>query len=124
MLSWERAWRFGGLTDYYRQLIRLRKALPGLCDRSPEAGKRIKEGTVHRDGVVSFQVEGGGPCGQLLFVVYNATGHDYAIQLPHGRWTVRADGADADQHRPFISQNNWANVHPRSGMLLMRSAIT
>ena len=124
MLSWERAWRFGGLTDYYRQLIRLRKSLPGLCDRSPEAGRRIKEGTVHRDGVVSFQVEGGGPCGQLLFVVYNATGHDYAIQLPHGRWTVRADGTDADQHRPFISQNNWAKVQPRSGMLLMRSAIT
>ena len=73
---------------------------------------------------MSFQVEGGGPCGQLLFVAYNATEHDYAIQLPHGRWTIRADGVDADQYRPFISQDNWVKVQPRSGMLLMRSAVT
>jgi len=50
---------------------------------------------VYREGVVSFQVEGGGPCGELLFVAYNVTGHDYAIQLPSGRWTIRADGVNA-----------------------------
>lgn len=119
-LDWHRAWRFGALTDYYRQLIRLRKSLPGLCDKSPEAGRRVTARTVHQDGVVSFQVEGGGPCGELLFVAYNATAHDYAIQLPSGRWTIRADGTDADQHRPLLSQGNWATVQPRSGMLLQR----
>ena len=119
-LDWHRAWRFGALTDYYRQLIRLRKSLPGLCDKSPEAGRRITARTVHADGVVSFQVEGGGPCGGRLFIVYNATAHDYAIQLPSGRWTIRADGTDADQHRPLLSQGNWATVQPRSGMLLQK----
>ncbi len=119
-LDWHRAWTFGSLTDYYRQLIRLRKSLPGLCDKRPEAGKRITAGTVHRDGVVSFQVEAGGPCGEQLFVAYNATGHDYAIQLPSGRWTIRADGTDADQHKPLISHGNWVTVAPRSGMLLQQ----
>lgn len=119
-LDWHRAWTFGALTDYYRQLIRLRKSLPGLCDKSPQAGKRIVEPNVYREGVVSFQVEEGGPCGERLFVAYNATGHDYAIQLPSGRWTVRADGVNADQHRPLISHGNWATVAPRSGMLLMK----
>ena len=119
-LDWHRAWTFGTLSDYYRQLIRLRKSLPGLCDKSPGAGGRIVEPNVYREGVVSFQVEGGGPCGELLFVAYNATGHDYAIQLPSGRWTVRADGVNADQHRPLISHGNWLTVHPRSGMLLMK----
>ena len=119
-LDWHRAWSFGGLTDYYRQLIRLRKSLPGLCDKGPGAGGRIVEPNVYREGVVSFQVEGGGPCGELLFVAYNATGHDYAIQLPSGRWTIRADGVNADQHRPLISHGNWVTVPPRSGMLLMK----
>ena len=119
-LDWQRAWRFGALTDYYRQLIRLRKSLPGLCDKSAKAGERVVERKVHRDGVVSFQVENGGPCGERLFVAYNATLHDYAIQLPSGRWTIRADGVDADQHRPLISQGNWIYVQPRSGMLLQR----
>ncbi len=117
-LDWHRAWRFGALTDYYRQLIRLRKSLPGLCDKSPEAGKRIVEPKVYREGVVSFQVEKGGPCAERLFVVYNVTEHDYAIRLPSGRWTIRADGLDADQHKPLVSQDNWVTVLPRSGMLL------
>lgn len=119
-LDWHRAWTYGALTDYYRRLIRLRKSLPGLCGKSAGAGDRLVERTVHRDGVVSFQVAEGGPCGERLFVVYNATGHDYAIQLPSGRWTIRADGADADQHRPLISHGNWVTVAPRSGMLLMQ----
>jgi len=119
-LDWHRAWTFGALTDYYRQLIRLRKSLPGLCDKSPEAGKKIVEAIVHRDGVVSFQVEDGGPCGERLFVAYNATGHDYAIQLPSGRWTIRADAFNADQHKPLISLGNWVTVPPCSGMLLQR----
>ena len=117
-LDWGRAWRFGGLADYYRQLIRLRKTLPGLWGG---AETEITDRTVHRDGVVSFQVEGGGPCGERLFVAYNATAHDYAIQLPSGRWTIRADGMDADQHKPLISQGNWITVQPRSGVLLQQS---
>ena len=119
-LDWHRAWTFGGLTDYYRQLIRLRKSLPGLCGKTPEAAKKIVEGNVYRDGVVSFQVEEGGSRGERLFVVYNATEHDYAIQLPSGRWTIRADGVNADQHKPLISEGNWLKVHPRSGMLLQK----
>ena len=92
----------------------------GWCDKSPAAAERVTARSIHRPKVVSFQVEGGGPCGELLFVAYNATGHDYAIQLPSGRWTVRADGVNADQHRPLISHGNWLTVHPRSGMLLMK----
>ncbi len=99
MLCWERARRFKGLTDYYRQLIRLRKSLPGLWDKSPEAAQRIVARTVHRPKVVSFQVERGGPQGERLLIVYNASDEVFSLSLPDGRWTVRADGQDADQYR-------------------------
>ncbi len=118
MLNWERARRFAPLTDYYRQLIRLRRSLPGLCAKEPEAGERITRRTVHRPWVVSFLVEGGGPGGALLAVAYNASDRDFILPLPEGAWTVRADGRCADQHTPLAG--NEALVPARSGMVLQR----
>ena len=120
MLRWERAWRFGTLTDYYRGLIRLRKGLPGLCDKSPDAASRLREKTVHRSRTVSFQVEEGGPRGERLLIIYNASPETYILTLPDGRWTVRADGQWADQHRPAGWGGEQVAVSPYSGMLLLR----
>lgn len=118
MLRYARAAQFSSLTDYYRQLIRLRKSLPGLCDKSPDAADRIKEQTIHRPGVVSFQVEHGGPAGERLLIVYNASGEEISIPLPPGSWVVRADGRCADQHTP--ESNPIAHILAHSGMLLLQ----
>lgn len=118
MLRWERARRFEGLTDYYRQLIRLRKSLPGLWDKSPAAAERITARTIHCPKVVSFQVEGGGPQGERLLVVYNASDQPFSLPLPQGRWTIRADGRNADQRRR-VEQKELA-IPPCSGALLLR----
>jgi len=120
MLRWERAGRFGALTDYYRGLARLRKSLPGLCDKSPEAGARVTDKAVHRPGTVSFQVEGGGPRGERLLIVYNACPEDFSLRLPDGTWIVRADGQLADQRRPAGRDAGLIAVPPYSGMLLLR----
>ena len=119
-LDWERAWRFGGLTDYYRGLIRLRRGLPGLLDKSAEASARVTNQTVHRPGTVSFQLDRGGPEGERLLIVYNACWEDFHMELPGGRWIVRADGQWADQHRPAGTEGSWVTVPRCSGMLLLR----
>ena len=118
MLCWERVRRFEGLTDYYRQLIRLRKSLPGLCDKSPAAAERVTARSIHRPKVVSFQVERGGPLGERLLIAYNASDRPFSLSLPHGRWIVRADGRSADQRRP--AQRNEIGIPPCSGVLLLR----
>ena len=118
MLCWERARRFEGLTDYYRQLIRLRKSLPGLWDKSPAAAERITAQTIHCPKVVSFQVEGGGPVGERLLIAYNASDQPFSLALPQGRWTIRADGRNADQRRR-VEQKELA-IPPCSGALLLR----
>jgi len=123
MLDWTRARQFRALTDYYRELIRLRKSLPGLCDKSPDSGSRIKDQTVHRPGTVSFQVEGGGKNGELLLVVYNAAAKTFSLPLPLGKWTVRADGRCADQHRGVESPDGTVAVEACSGMLLERMSV-
>ena len=118
MLCWERARRFEELTDYYRALIRLRKSLPGLCDKSPAAAERITARTVHCPKMVSFQVERGGPLEERLLIAYNASDKPFSLPLPDGRWTIRADGRSADQRRPTC-QGNIA-IPACSGVLLLR----
>jgi len=118
MLCWERVRRLEGLTDYYRQLIRLRKSLPGLCDKSPAAAERVTARSIRRPKVVSFQVERGGPLGERLLIAYNASDRPFSLSLPHGRWIVRADGRSADQRRP--AQRNEIGIPPCSGVLLLR----
>lgn len=122
MLCWSRASRFSELADYYRELIRLRKSLPGLCDKSPAAAGRVTAQTIHRPGTVSFQVEGGGPREERLLIVYNASDKTFPLLLPDGRWTLRADGRTADQYRPAGPGGSEISVPPCSGMLLMRES--
>ncbi len=57
MLRWKQAERFRELVEYYKGLISLRQKLPGLCDKSRDAWKRIQDQAVHRAGVVSFRVD-------------------------------------------------------------------
>ena len=120
MLCWGRAGRFSALTDYYRQLIRLRKSLPGLCAKSAAAADSITAQTVHRPGTVSFQVEGGGPAGERLMVVYNASDKEFSAPLPAGGWIIRADGQCADQHTPAPGPAVCVPAH--SGMLLQQAS--
>ena len=118
MLCWERVRRFEGLTDYYRQLIRLRKSLPSSGATPPAATGRVTARTTHRPKVVSFQWGRGGPLGERLLIAYTASDRPFSLSLPHGRWIVRADGRSADQRRP--AQRNEIGIPPCSGVLLLR----
>ncbi len=119
-LDWDRAWQFGALTDYYRGLIRLRRELPGLREKSTDRPGRVDSQTVHAPRVVSFQINQGGPEGERLLVAYNASGEDCLLELPAGRWIIRADGQWADQHRPAVEDGTHVTVPRCSGMLLLR----
>lgn len=57
MLRWKQTERFRELVEYYKGLISLRQRLPGLCDKSRDAWRRVQEQTVHGQGVVSFRVD-------------------------------------------------------------------
>ena len=60
MLDWSRAAEYADLVEYYRGLIRLRKRLPGLCDKSPSAFERVTEKRVLGESLVSFRVDNRG----------------------------------------------------------------
>lgn len=132
MLKWSRTAEYRELVDYYRGLIRLRKRLPGLCDKSPDAAGRIRSGRVHQKGVVSFLVDNRAPgeCPwEELFVIYNASNKKRRVQMPklaaaeepasgHGVWEVLADGWEADCRKRVEIPENGIWVPACSGMLL------
>lgn len=123
MLHWDRTVEYKELVDYYRGLIRLRKKLPGLCDKSSLAAGRITDRRIHRDGVVSFQVDNrpsGSKVGDDLFLIYNTDSDNCAIELPQGTWVILADGREADCHRAVAEKEKSILVEAHSGMLLRR----
>ena len=142
MLQWHRTVEYGELVEYYRGLVSLRKQLPGLCDKSPSANRRIMDGKIHGDGVVSFRVDNKASRPsrwEELFIIYNASPEEHAIGLPghvepaagksvlseKGRtqddiWEVLADGNETDCRKKTGITGNRVRVAAGSGMLLGR----
>ena len=133
MLDWGRTAVYGELVDYYKGLMRLRKRLPGLCDKSPEAVARISCGRIHGEGVVSFLVDNRAPADspwEELFIVYNASGQETAVSMPegalspegpegqYGLWEVLADGLETDCRRKAEIAGGQILVAAHSGLLL------
>ena len=121
MLRWSRTVEYKELVEYYKGLIRLRKHLPGLCDKSASASTRITEKKIHKSGVVSFRVDNTSSDKEgasELLVIYNADTEDYPFRLPEGTWAVLADGMAADIKRALHTEEKEVLVAAHSGMLL------
>ncbi len=90
-LDWKRAYAYEELRIYYEGLIALRKQLPGLCDKSEAAGKRIY-GHWKKQGAAGFFVEnrkeGEHTPWETLYIIYNATEEEVETALPKGEWEV------------------------------------
>ena len=125
MLQWSRTVEYSELVDYYKGLIRLRKKLPGLCDKSAPAVERITDQRIHQAGVVSFKVDNRPARGRgewdELFVVYNAASEDCNVELPEGIWEILADGRDADCRKAVPKTKKDVRIEAHSGILLGKS---
>ena len=124
MLRWHQTVEFSDLLAYYEGLIRLRKKLPGLCDKTTAAASRISEKKVQREGVVSFRVDNtvennAGENWKELFVVYNANDTQVTVAMPEGQWTVLADKYDTDCIKE-VTEKGQLTVAACSGMMLAK----
>ncbi len=123
MLRWEQTVRFRELTEYYRGLIALRKKLPGLCDKSRSAARRVSGQRVRREGVVSFFVDNKSdefPSEfSTLFILYNASDTPETAGLSEEGWYVLADAETADCRRRAEKR---LTVAPHSGVICGRGS--
>lgn len=109
-LDWRKAWQEEKLVTYYRGLIALRKHLPGLCDKSADAGKRIF-GQWKEEGIVGFLVDNRSEeevvLWETLMIVYNSRMTGAKIVLPKGEWEVLADAENTFrwQHPQAVAEH-------------------
>ena len=123
MLRWEQTIEFADLLTYYKGLISLRKKLPGLCDKSADAPKRITEKQIQSAGVASFvvdnTVDGKTENWSQLFVAYNSKDEQVAIAIPEGEWVVLADKYDTDCEKEIALNNDKKlNIEAKSAIML------
>lgn len=94
-LDWQRAYDYFELMEYYRGLICLRKMLPGLCDKRPNAWKRIEEKWKTK-GAVGFMVDNRSEekksRWEILYIIYNSSKDVVEVELPEGHWEILLDG--------------------------------
>ena len=93
-LDWTQAWENRDLVDYYRGLIALRMRLPGLQDKSPQAGHRVTDAAEPCRDCVTLRVDnrGGESPWRQLFLAYNVQQAAVLLTLPGGEWELLADG--------------------------------
>ena len=125
MLRWKQTVEFEDLVSYYKGLIRLRKNLPGLYDKSASAYIRIYKEEVHKEGVVSFVVdnrskdEAKQSQWEELFIAYNASKETEYVPVPDGEWFVLADDKETDCCKPAeVYGEGMVAVLPSSGLIL------
>lgn len=115
-LDYGRAREFEDLVQFYQDFLALRKRLPGLCDKSEQAYRRILSGNGRRNGVVSFFVDnrdfggldGGTAKGaeraaaaaeertwDTLFIAYNSRRKPVVLRLPEGSWEILVKDGDS-----------------------------
>lgn len=122
-LDWKQARENQALVEYYRGLIRLRKMMPGLCDKETGAWKRITRQKVEFPGYVRFLVDNRSQKGNerwnQLFIAYNSGSRNWKQALPDGQWQVLLKDGDSfcwEKGRQTVSGN--IEVSPVSALIL------
>ena len=119
-LDWQRAWENKDLVNYYRGLIALRKLLPGLQDKSSNAGDRIlqAEDVAHNCAAVYLDNRGGDSPWQRLCLCFNCGNQPAELTLPDGDWQVLVDGEDSFLWKESVYRAGKVKIPAKSAFLL------
>lgn len=134
MLRWHQTVEQAELLAYYKGLIRLRKKLPGLWDKTAGAAGRMSQARIPAPGVVTFRLDNRlreeqialsgckkvpESCWKELFIVYNASETPAKITLPEEEWIVLADGRSTNLwEKAEPAGRGWIEAAAGSGLIL------
>lgn len=91
-IDWKRVYEYEDVLEYYKGLIAFRKEMPGLYDKSADAGKRIYMEKIPAEGMVQFCVNNK-ECSvwNTLCVCINTADQAQKLELPDGNWELLTD---------------------------------
>lgn len=124
-LDWNRAWENRSLADYYAGLIALRKQLPGLCDKSPEACFRLLEikSPAENCAMLLLDNSGGTSRWKQLLMMVNASEADARLPLPMGKWQILCNDRNSYLWKQSKHLRTHATLPPVSALILGLSGI-
>lgn len=119
-LDWQRAWENKDLVDYYRGLISLRMQLPGLQDKTSDAGKRIlyAKDFAHNCAGVLLDNKGENSKWEQILLCFNCSKEPVAVSLPAGSWQVLTDGENSFLWKRQVMVENTGVIPPMSAWIL------
>lgn len=120
-LDWRKAWEERELVDYYKGLIALRKQLPGLCDKTENAWKRV-HGKWKKKGIVGFSLDNtdgkASSVWKTIRIIYNSNETAEEITLPDGGLEVLADGQNSFLWKAPVTVSGRITIEPVSILVL------
>ena len=119
-LDWQRAFHNQDLVNYYRGLIALRKQLPGLQDKTENAGKRILEvfDIASNCAGALLHNEGANSKWDTLLLCFNCSKERVEFALPQGKWQVLADGESTFRWEEETFLEGKIQILPQSALIL------
>ena len=112
--------------EYYKGLIRFRKAHPALRLTSAEDVKaNVTPVSLPDDNAVAFRINGGvnGETAKELFLIFNPTDKAIEVNLPKGRWNVCINADTAGTKPLAVITKGKATAEPVSAMVLVKGKI-
>ena len=119
-MDWKRAHKNQELVTYYRDLIALRKTLPGLCDKSVDAYRRVLSAVDFAPGAGYVLLDNAGEgsrYAQLLLAV-NTGNAPCELTLPEGEWQALVNGESACLERQEQFFAGRAGIAAASALIL------
>lgn len=118
-LDWRRAVENQGLVDYYRGLIALRKRLPCLCDKTPQASARVSAGMELAPGCIGLCLDNrGGSAWREIFLIFNTSQNVRDITLPDGTWQILVDAQSSFCWNDARTLRKTTRIPPVSALIL------
>ena len=114
-IDWRSRYVYTSLTDYYKGLIRLRKALPVLRDPSGDSGELTYLDTESKSCIAYSVVSDDA---SVVIAFNGGTGGSSAVTLPEGKWVIVAD-ADRAGVSSLGTASGSVNVSSGSAMILV-----
>lgn len=118
-MDWHRAWKNHDLSEYYRGLIALRKQLPALRDKQPDAGRRVLSVTEPHPGCAAVLLDNAGDSRwNKVLLLYNTGSKSRSLPLPSGSWQLLVNDKTSFGWQAPVSLTDQCTLPPVSAAIL------
>ena len=110
--------------DYYRELIRLRRAHPAFRLRTAdEIARHLVFDKIESPNIISYSLKdnAGGDSWKEIKLVFNGSDAPFAARIPKGEWTVIARDGKIDADGLDSVKGGTTMVAPTSALILART---